>query len=74
MATSNKKSTAGAATRGLKVTAKRESFWRGGIQFGFEPKTVAFSDITPEQKEAIEDEPMLIVQEVDLPEADAAKA
>ena len=74
MATTNKKSAAGPATRGLKVTAKRESFWRAGFQFGFEPKSVALSEITREQKEAIEAEPMLLVQEVDMPEADAPKA
>lgn len=69
-----KKSTAGPATRGLEVTAKRESFWRGGIQFGFEAKTVALSEISPEQHDAILEEPMLITKEVDLPAAGAPEA
>jgi len=38
MVTSNTKKdeTAGPANKGLKVVAKRASFWRGGIQWGAE--------------------------------------
>ena len=72
MATTKK---AGPATKGLKVTARAASFWRGGHQFGAEPKTLALADLTPEQAEAIRHEGrpggMLVVEEVDI---EAAKA
>ena len=69
MATANKKA-AGPATKGLKVTARAASFWRGNHQFGAEPKTLALSDLSPEQAELIRTEGrpggMLVVEEVEI--------
>lgn len=69
-----KPATAGPATRGLKVVARTASFWRGGHQFGAEAVTVPLSKLTPEQVEAITNEPMLVVQEVDIAPAEASDA
>lgn len=70
MATNPKPAKAGSPNKGLQVVAKRTSFWRGGIQFGHEPKTVALSELTPEQAQAIRDEGepsgMLVVSEVEI--------
>lgn len=77
MATSKSKDkpAAGPANRGLEVTAKRASFMRGGQQFGFTTRIVALAELSPEQAEQIraEGEPggMLIVREVDMPDAPA---
>lgn len=73
MATTNKKqpAAAGPAGKALQVTSRRQSFWRGGLQFTHEPRVVPLADITPEQAEAIraEGEPggQLVVDEIDLP-------
>jgi hypothetical protein len=69
MATSKKSVQAGPAGKGLQVTARRASFWRGGYQFSAEPRVLALADLTPEQAQAIRDEGdggMLVVAEVDL--------
>ena len=64
------KKAAGPATKGLKVTARADSFWRGGHQFTGAPRTLALADLTPEQAEAIRHEGrsggQLVVEEVDL--------
>lgn len=61
---------AGPATKGLQVTARRDSFWRAGLQFGPEAKTVSLAEITPDQAEAIRAEGaaggQLVVVEVDI--------
>ena len=65
MATKNPK-TAGPATKGLQVTSKPESFCRGGQQFNHSTRVVPLADLTPEQADAIREEPMLVVAEVDI--------
>jgi hypothetical protein len=65
MATSKNQS-AGPKNKGLRVVAKRGSFYRAGLQFGSEPRTIALADLTPEQVEAITGEPMLVAVEVDI--------
>lgn len=64
MATAKQK-TAGPATRGLKVTTKRDGFRRAGIEWNG-TTTVALSELTAEQVEAIQAESLLIVEEVDI--------
>ena len=57
---------AGPATRGLRVTAKRDGFRRAGIEW-HGTSTVALSELTADQVEAIKAETqMLIVDEVDI--------
>ncbi|MBE7419834.1 MAG: hypothetical protein HS128_19180 [Ideonella sp.] len=66
---------AGAADKGLEVTAKRASFWRGGFEFGHAPRTIALAELTEAQAEAIRAESapqgMLLVREVDIEPAKA---
>ena len=61
---------AGPANKGLKVTARRASFWRGGLQFGADARTVPLADLTPEQAEQIRAEGatggQLVVEEVEI--------
>lgn len=71
MATSKKAAqAAGPAGKGLEVTSRRASFWRGGQQFTSTPRVVKLSELTPEQAEQIraegEDGGQLVVTEVDL--------
>lgn len=67
MAKTNK---AGPAGKGLQVTARRASFFRGGHQFTGEPRTLALAELTPEQADAIREEGrpggQLVVTEVDI--------
>ena len=66
MATANKTKSAGPATRGLRVTTKRDGFRRAGIGWTG-TTTVPLSDLTADQVEAIKGETvMLIVDEVDI--------
>lgn len=63
---------AGPAKRGLQITARRDSFWRAGIQFfGDKAKTIPLTDLTAEQIEEIrmEGNPggQLLVIEVEIP-------
>lgn len=60
---------AGPSTKGIEVVATRESFRRGGHAFGREAVTLPLSELTPEQLEAIRNEAMLIVRDVDIPAA-----
>ena len=64
------KKTAGPAGKGLEVTSRNASFWRGGHQFTRAPRMLALAELTPEQAEAIraEGEPggQLVVDEVDI--------
>lgn len=75
MAKNPKPQAAGPADQGLKVTARRDSFWRAGQQFTREARVVPLSDLTSEQAEAIqaEGEPggQLVVELVPI---EAAKA
>lgn len=65
MATAKKTNAAGPATKGLRVTTKRDGFRRAGIEFNG-TTTLPLSDLTTEQAEAIKAEPMLVVDEVDV--------
>ena len=62
---------AGPAGKGLEVSSRRASFWRGGHQFTTEPRVLALADLSEEQAEQIraEGEPggQLVVAEVDIP-------
>lgn len=65
--------------KGLQVTAKvNRSYWRGQIEFGPEPKFVAFADLTEEQEEEIRADTgadgTLFVAEVDAPKPAAETA
>ena len=61
---------AGPATRGLEVTAKRPSFYRGGQHFTHEARVLALDSLTHEQAAQIlaegEKGGMLIVREVEI--------
>ena len=52
--------------KGIRVIAKRDSFWRAGINFGGEPVDLVLSDLKDEQVKMIHDEPMLIVTDIEL--------
>jgi hypothetical protein len=66
MATANKTKAAGPATRGLRVTTKRDGFRRAGIEWTG-TTTVPLSELSADQAEAIKAETtMLIVDEVDI--------
>jgi hypothetical protein len=58
--------TAGPAGKGLEVTAKRDGFRRAGREWTG-TTVVSLSDLSPEQREQLEGEPMLVVREVDIP-------
>ena len=70
------KKPAGPATKGLRITAKRESFYSAGIStpFGFEPREIALSDLDKEQVEALREDPYLVVADVDIADTKAEKA
>ena len=73
----SKKQTAGPENKGLKVTARRPVFYRGGHQFTGEARVLALSELTPEQAEAIRAEGsggQLVVAEVDIEPPKPAKA
>lgn len=65
---------AGPATRGLKVVSRRPSFCRAGRQFTGEPTIIPLSELTEDEVDALKDEPMLVVQEVDIEPEDEATA
>ena len=57
---------AGLATKGLTITSRPKSFCRAGRQFTGEPTTIPLSELTDDQFKALNGEPMLVVQEVDI--------
>lgn len=63
---------AGPATQGLKVVARAASFRRAGRVFGAEPTIVPLSGLTDDQVEQLRGEPMLVVQDVEIPAAESA--
>ncbi|WP_310614031.1 hypothetical protein [Limnohabitans sp.] len=69
MAKADRKVLSGPAGRGLKVAAKRESYYSAGITpaFSFEPRVVSYEDLTPGQVDELDNDQFLIVEEVDLP-------
>jgi hypothetical protein len=75
MATANKNQSAagpsdtkpaGPAHMGLRVTARPESFRRGGHTFTGEAKTIPLSDLTEAQAVSIRDDKNLVVQVVEI--------
>lgn len=68
MATAAKNKAAGPATKGLRVTTKRDGFRRAGREWTG-TTVVPLSELTGDQVEALQGEPMLIVDEVDVPAA-----
>lgn len=66
MATAAKKKAAGPADKGLRVVTKRDGFRRAGIEWSG-TTVVPLSDLTDDQVEALKSEPMLVVDEVDVP-------
>jgi hypothetical protein len=53
MATKKTEKGAGPADKGLRVTARCDSFWRGGHQFGPEPRVIPLNELTEVQREQI---------------------
>lgn len=72
MAKADRKTLSGPAGRGLKVAAKRESYYSAGITtpFTFEPRVVSYDDLTSDQVDELNNDQFLIVEEVDLPAAE----
>lgn len=68
MATAAKNKAAGPANKGLRVVTKREGFRRAGREWTG-TTVVPLSELTADQVEALKDEPMLIVDGVDVPAA-----
>jgi Mu-like prophage FluMu N-terminal domain len=66
MAKNDKAKPAGAATKGLKVIAKRDGFRRAGHVFSGEAKVLPLSELTEEQADAIRAESMLVCTEVEI--------
>lgn len=65
---------AGAATEGIKVTARPASFRRGGHTFSGEAKVIALSELTEEQLDLIEGDANLVCQRVTIEEPAVTKA
>lgn len=65
---------AGAATDGIKVTARPDTFRRGGYTFSAEARVIALSELTEEQLEQIEGEANLVCQRVTIDQPAAASA
>lgn len=68
MAKATQPKAAGPATKGLKISAKREKFYSGGITepFGYEPRVVPLSELSTEQVEELTSDTWLVVEEVDI--------
>lgn len=65
----SKAKAAGPATKGVRVQARNEKgIRRAGRHWGAAPEDVALSDLTPEQLEALREEPALLVTDIDMPE------
>ena len=62
----NDKKPAGAATQGLKVTARPASFRRAGYTFTGEARVIPLSDLNEEQVALIEGDANLVSQRVDI--------
>lgn len=61
----NQRAAAGPATRGLRVTTRREGFRRAGREWNG-TTVVPLNELTEDQVEAIKAESMFIVDEVDV--------
>jgi hypothetical protein len=53
----------------LRITSKRAGFRRAGIAHAATPVDHPIGTLTAEQVKALKTEPMLVVQELDLPES-----
>ncbi len=83
MGTSNRNSgargaapkTAGPATAGLSIAAKREKFYSGGIAepFGYDARVIPLDQLTEEQVEELKADPYLIVKDVEIAAEEPAK-
>ncbi len=69
MASPKKTAAAGSADRSLRIVAKKDGFRRAGREWTG-TTFVKLSDISPETREQLEAETMLIVDEVDTPKAE----
>ena len=58
--------------KALKVISSQPGFRRAGYAFGPEPVTIPLDELSPEQVEAIENEPKLVAVEVELPPEQAS--
>lgn len=50
----------------LRVRSRSPSFWRAGRLWSRDPVEVLLDSLSPEQQIAIRDEPMLIVEDIEL--------
>lgn len=72
MAKANEPKKAGESTQGVEVIAKADVFYRAGRAWSNTPTVVPLSELTEEQLQELQDEPMLIVRTVEIkPEAKA---
>lgn len=62
---SKKPAPAGPAGKGLEVISKKDGFRRAGREWSG-TATVSLAELTHDQAEALQAEPMLVVREVDL--------
>ncbi|MCX7172602.1 MAG: HI1506-related protein [Proteobacteria bacterium] len=53
--------------RGILVKSKVAGFRRAGMAWGTEPVGIALTDLTREQLKQIRVEPMLVVEDADIP-------
>ncbi|MFM9902142.1 MAG: hypothetical protein ACKVOT_14115 [Polaromonas sp.] len=65
MATAKSKA-AGAADKGLKVTARPPSFRRAGYSFTAEPRVIPLSELSQEQVDQITGDPSLVSHVVEI--------
>ena len=59
---------AGPATKGLKIVSRPPAFYRCGRMFTAEPTVIALSDLSADEVQRLQDEPLLVVTEVDIAE------
>lgn len=60
-----KKTAAGPADKGLEVISKKDGFRRAGREWSG-TQTVSLAELTNDQVDALMNEPMLVVREVEL--------
>lgn len=58
----------------LRVISKRDSFRRAGYQFSAEPTDIPITDLSKDQRAAIDDDPSLVAYETDIDIPDDAAA
>ena len=57
---------AGAATKGLKIVSRPPSFYRCGRMFTVEPTVIPLSELSADEVQRLQEEPLLVVTEVDI--------